>query len=168
MKKPEQENQTMASGSEVNVEAIMDQIRQKVHQQRQKAVAQGLQAGEFISDDYPEESGEGNYDPQLYEQLRYANQPHRIIGVRQVASQSIVAKLPLIGPIWQRVQTLAHNLVIFYVNSFGAEVIDFLKHVASVLNRLVRWSQAQDKEILLLRQEVETLKEQVRLLETKQ
>jgi hypothetical protein len=168
MNKVTQSNLTNASpSSKVEVEAIMAQVREKVQQNRQAALAQGFQPRYFVFDDYPQEPITGDYDHELYAHLRQVNQPHKILGMRRVMRTSFLSKLPLLGLVWQRIQREGHDLVIFYVNSFGGEIVTFQRHVAGVLNRLVGWSQATESEIALLKKEIKDLRERVELLEAK-
>jgi hypothetical protein len=163
----EQNIQTVALESDVDVEAVMKDVKNRVYQNRQKALAEGLSPNEFVFEDYPEELNVGHYDPEFYKRLRLANQPYKIRGVHPVIRSSQLTRLPVFGRILAKIQAASHNLVIFYVNSLGAEVIGFQKHVASVLNRLVSWNQAHDREIMRLQQEVEALKKQIELLKAK-
>ena len=167
MKNPEQENSTGQPFPAADVETIMAHVRKKMQENRRAALAQGLKPRQFVFADYPEEPTSGKYDVDLYVHLRQVNQPHKIMGLRQIARSSILTKLPIISPIWRRIQYESHGLVIFYVNALASEVIAFQRHVAGVLNHLVAWSQAKDNEVMLLRAEVKALQERVDLLEAK-
>jgi len=156
------------NSSEVNIEAIMSQVREKIQQNRRTALKQGLKSRQFVFDDYPEEPTSGDYDYDLYAQLRQVNQPHRILGVRRTPRVSWLSKLPIAGAIWRQIQRAGHDLVIFYVNSLAGEVVAFQRHVAGVLNRLVSWSQVKDEELRLLQAEIKALRERIDLLEAKQ
>jgi hypothetical protein len=71
MDKITQSNLPHASpSSELEVEAIMAQLREKVQQNRQAALAQGLQPRYFAFDDYPQEPITSDYDHELYAHLR--------------------------------------------------------------------------------------------------
>lgn len=168
MKNLNQEKPAGTPASDIDVEAIMEQVRKKVQQNRRMALEQGLQPRQFIFDDYPDEPTSGSYDSDLYVHLRQVNQPHQILGVRRVMRASFLTKLPIVGLIWKRIQYESHNLVIFYANSLAAEIVTYQRHVAGVLNRLVGWSQAKDNEIRLLQAEVNALKERIASLEAKQ
>lgn len=162
-----QEEAGSDSTSAVEVEAIMASIREKMQENRRTALAQGLQPRQFAFADYPEEPTSGEYERELYAHLRQVNQPHHILGVRRMMRSSVVARLPLIGTIWRQIQGAGHDLVIFYVNSLATEIVDFQRHVAGVLNRLVGWRQEKDAEIRQLQEEIKTLKERLDLLEAK-
>lgn len=151
----------------MDVDAIMADVKDRARQNRQKAVAEGLLPADFVFDDYPDALADGNYDAELYDHLRQVNQPYRMRGVVRSTRPSPLTRLPLVGRALEKVQTAAHDLVVFYVNTFAAEVIGFQRHVAGVLNRMVGWSQEKDKEMQLLRQELEMLKERIELLEAR-
>jgi hypothetical protein len=167
MDKPVKESGPAASEAEVDIEAIMADIKDRARRNRQKAMAEGLLPGDFVFDDYPDTPAVGSYDPELYEHLRQVNQPYRMRGVVRMARPSPLTRLPVVGRRLEKVQAAAHNLVVFYVNTFAVEVIGFQRHIAGVLNRLVGWSQKKDREIQLLRQELEMLKERIKLLEAR-
>ncbi len=167
MKNLQQKNSSSVTSLPVDVEAIMVQVRKKMQANRRVAQAHGLQPRQFVFADYPEEATSGGYDVDLYAQLRQVNQPHKILGVRRIMRSSFLIKLPIIGSIWRRIQREGHDLVIFYVNALADETVTFQRHVASVLNRLVNWSQAKDTEIGLLREEIKALKERIDALEAR-
>jgi hypothetical protein len=163
----DQNNLIDVSVSEVNVETIMTHIRAKMQENRRTALAHGLQPRQFVFADYPEEPASGDYDSELYAQLRQVNRPHQILGVRRIMRSSFLTKLPVVGSIWRRIQRAGHDLAIFYVNSLAHEIVEFQRYVAGVLNRLVNWHQEKDVEIRLLHEEVKALKERLDLLEAK-
>ncbi len=154
--------------SVVDVEATMAQIREMMQENRRAAQAQGLQPRQFVFADFPEEPTSGNYDVELYAQLRQVNRPHQILGIQRLMRSSFLTKLPVIGLIWQKIQRAGHDLVIFYVNGLAEEVASYQQHVARVLNRLVGRNQAQEIELKLLQAEVQALKERLTALESKQ
>lgn len=156
-----------AANSEIDIETIMAQVREKAQENRRAALADGLQPGQFVLADFPQEPTSGDYDPALYAHLRQVNQPHQILGVRRIMRPSFLTKLPIAGSIWQQIQRQGHDLVIFYVNALATEMVDFQQHVAGVLNQLVNGSQAKDTEIALLKEEIKALKERLAVLEAK-
>lgn len=164
----EPEISPQGSASDINVDEIMAQVREKVRQSRQAAQAEGLESRSFVFDDYPNEAISDTYDADLYAHLRQVNQPHQILGVRRVMRSSVLSRWPIFGSIWQQIQRQVHDLVIFYANALAGEVVGYQRHVAGVLNRLVGWSQAKDNEIALLQQEIQRLKERIETIENKQ
>ncbi|MBI1880517.1 MAG: DUF5320 domain-containing protein [Chloroflexi bacterium] len=145
----------------------MAQVRASMQENRRAALDQGLQPGQFVLADYPDEPTSGDYDPKLYAHLGQVNRPHQILGVRRSMRPSFLTKLPLVGSIWRRIQREGHDLVIFYVNTLATGGVDFQRHVAGVLNQLVNWRQAKDTEIELLKEEIKTLKERLDILEAR-
>ena len=165
--KQTQRRNLSATSSEIDVEAIMAQVREKAQENRRAALADGLQPRQFVLADFPEEPISDEYDPALYAHLRQINQPHQILGVRRIMRPSFLTKLPIAGSIWQQIQRQGHDLVIFYVNALATEIVDFQQHVAGVLNQLVNGSQAKDAEIASLKEEIKALKERLAMLETR-
>jgi hypothetical protein len=165
MKSPKKDD-PLIPNSEVDIEAIMAQVREKAQQNRQTALEQGLQSSQLVFDGYPDEPISGSYNPDLHTHLRQVNQLYTL-KVRRVTRPTFLTSWPVIGWVWQRVQHEAHNLVIFYVNLLSHEVSIFQRHVTCVLNRLVGWSQTTDKEIILLKEEINRLKERVEYLEAR-
>lgn len=143
----------------------MADVKDRARQNRWKALSEGLSAIEIVFDDDLDRPSSAISDPKLYEHLLWVNQPHKIRGVRPRVQPSVLTRLPGIGRFLKKLQTMAHSLAIFYVNTFASEVINLQSHVAAVLNYLVGWNQRTDKEIVLLRQEIEALQERIRVLE---
>ena len=168
MKSSDQETEINMSEIKVDIEDIMAQVRGKIQQNRKLAFEQGLKSRSFTFDDYPKEPISGEYNIDLYDHLRQVNQPHKILGVQRVLRSSPLDNLPIVGPLWRKVQYEGHNLAIYYVNALGHEIVTFQKHVAGVFNQMVRWSQTKDDEIRLLQEEIRTLKERIESLETNQ
>ncbi len=165
MEKPVKKSGSVISEAEVDVEAIMADVKASARRNRQKALSEGLSAIEFIFDDDPDKLPSRINDPSLYEHLLWVNQPHKIQGVHPRLQPSVLTRLPGIGRYLEKLQATAHSLAIFYVNTFASEVINLQSHVAAVLNYLVGWNQRTDKEMVLLRQEIEALQERIRVLE---
>jgi len=105
------------TGSTLDVEAIMREIRSRIQQRRAQAEAQGLDfdalaEGRFTPD------RPTRFNAELYYELRRLSLSGEQIGVGLSLTTS---RLPLIGSLVQRVRLALHQLVIYYVNMLARQ-----------------------------------------------
>lgn len=146
---------------EIDAEAIMRQIREKIHQRRMEAEAHGLDATALAEGQY-----HTRFDDSLYLQLRQVNAtPYARPGVSLAIAQS--SGLPLIGPLMYRLRAALHQLAIYYVNMLAAQQGLFNSYVTRTLMTLVKELEKEPppshveelkEEVAHLRAQVEELK----------
>jgi hypothetical protein len=93
----------------------------------------------------------------LYYHLKQANQAQPPDTEPEIAS-SVATRLPLIGPIWRLIRHEAHHLVLFYVKRIVSHNALLQGHVVSTLNEMTRLIQAQEEEIVRLKQGLKELR----------
>ncbi len=76
-----------------------------------------------------------------------------------VLAASPATQIPLLGDLWQLVRKQFHELVLFYVNRAASHQLKVDNQTISTLNELTRVVQAQQVEIELLQDEIQTLEE---------
>jgi hypothetical protein len=121
--------------SQVDVESIMQQIREYLGRQSGKP-ARGAGRGDFLL--WPR-GGAGSarnvLDSEVYDELYHANQT---FDKSYVSLYLTPVRIPLLSALWQSVRARIHGLVLFYVNRLGETQIRFNSHVVRVLNAMVR------------------------------
>jgi hypothetical protein len=103
----------------VDIEQIMQEIRAEILAQR------GLDAA------VP--TGGKRLPPEFYEHLYQAALGHDQIGVKLHVTP---VKIPLIGPLIERLRQAVHQLVLFYVNQLAAEQVQVNRHLLQALRIL--------------------------------
>lgn len=109
---------------EVDIEEIMQEIRQKILAQQANLPAHSRPLVTVGGERFP---------PEFYEHLYQANLAYNQIGVKMhVTSTSI----PLLGPIVDRLRRMVHRLVIFYVNQTAQRQIEVNAHLLQAVSLL--------------------------------
>ena len=117
--------------SDIDVEAVLRQIRHKIRQRRETAQAQGLDYDALAQGACGK--GEGRFAAVHYN-LRRLSAMHNQITVKQYVSPRHV---PLIGGLIQRARAALHDLVIYYVNTLGGKQILVNETSVRLLNDLL-------------------------------
>ena len=143
---------------EIDPAEIVEWIRSRIDQRREALGEPRDDFPTFGAAAYPGEP-EGEFDVDLYYHLRQANEAYPQVGVGSDLVPSPVSRLPLVGRLWARVRTEAHNLVLFYLNKLAGQQAAVNRHLVSALNRLVIQVEAQEAELGRLRDEVERLRD---------
>lgn len=120
---------TEAPEEVVNIETIMQQIRQQIIARRAEVDPGG--AGDLYV------SGQ-RFSPEVYEHLYLARMALEEYQVPVMVSKSSV---PLIGPLIELIRGKLHELVIFYVNQGAARQVAASNHLLKALSMM-----AQDLE----------------------
>lgn len=155
----EQEPLFVVQDPEIDVDAIMQTIRQRIAERR---AALGEPRQHFPSFDdlgVPEEPDDMPYDANLYHHLRLLNELYFAFPLEAVLAPSPATQLPLVGKLWARIRREAHNLVLFYVSRAMGHQIQINRHIVGVLNRLVA-------EHVALRRQVQELEARLAADET--
>lgn len=145
---------------EIDPVQIMEQIRDRIRQRRQESGYEQRTFPTFGATAYPGEPEDVPYDPDLYYHLRRANDVYADAETGSTLAPSPATRVPVLGRLWALVRGEMHNLVLFYVNRSVAHQTRVNRHLVSVLNRLAALSQEQQRTILALQAEIETLRAQ--------
>jgi hypothetical protein len=109
---------------QVDIEAIMRQIRQYLAQER------GAQVPSTVAS--PQSA---MLDREVYDELYEANQE---FDKGHVAPYLTPVRVPLVGGLWQGLRWRLHSLVTYYVDRAADAQIRFNSHTVRVLNGIVR------------------------------
>ncbi len=115
----------------VNIEEIMQEIRQQILAKKDVIRAEGAPVVAI--------SGK-RLSPDFYEHLYQANLVYDQMGVKMLVTK---VNIPLIGPLLEKLRGKLHELVLFYVNKLAAEQIQFNTHILQAVNLL---AQEMEKE----------------------
>ncbi len=132
-----------------NVEAIMRQIRERL------AGEHGISAPTVSDDAHRKPFAREVYD-ELYE-------AHLASDRLYVSPYMTPTRVPILGPIWQRVRSLAHRLVVFYVARLAEAQMRFNAHVVHVLDGVVQGISADETpdKVQQLERRVQALEERL-------
>ncbi|MDW8064561.1 MAG: hypothetical protein RMK32_02880 [Anaerolineae bacterium] len=139
---------------EINLAHIMEQIRERIQRRREELGYPRRTFPTFGAAAYPGEPEGEEYDPDLYYYLRQANEHFYHLGVEVELVPSPRSRIPLIGPLWDRIRREAHHLVLFYVNKLAQRQVMVNRHLVSTLNRMVVQIQEQQRRIRALEEEL--------------
>ncbi len=146
---------------EIDPAQIMEQIRARIQRRREELGYPRVVFPTFGAAAYPGEPEGEEYDADLYYHLRRANQQYHQLGVEMVLAPSPRSRIPLIGPLWDRIRREAHNLVLFYVNKLAQRQLIVNRHLVSTLNRMAVQLQEQQRQIRALQEELRKLRGEV-------
>lgn len=142
---------------EIDPAAIMAQIRERVRLRREELGYAERDFPTFGAAAYPGEP-EGDFDVDLYDHLRQANDLYYQVGVEASLEPSPATRVPILGRLWKRVRQEAHNLVLFYVGKLARQQLAVNRHLVSVLNRMAVQLQAQQGQVRALQEELARLR----------
>jgi hypothetical protein len=145
---------------EVDVDALMAEIRARIQRRRAEL---GVDSRSFPAYDVtacPEPPDDLAYDANLYHHLRLANELYASMDTEPALTPSPLTRVPVLGPLWQRLRPAIHQLILVYVNRGLAQQMTVNRHLVSALNQLTQLTQAQQRAILALQSEVEALRGQ--------
>jgi hypothetical protein len=144
---------------ELDAEAIMREIRERIRQRRTQAEAQGL---DFDAIAQGEASGQatGRFSRELYGGLRQMRLSYNKVNVGPVLT---TMRVPLVGGLLQAVRAQLHQLVLFYVNMLASRQSLFNQQVVETTTKLVQELDHQNDrdEIAALRARVEQLEKRL-------
>lgn len=139
---------------EIDPAKIMEQIRERIQRRREELGYPRRAFPTFGAAAYPGEPEGEDYDADLYYHLRQANQHYYQLGVEIDLIPSSGSRIPLIGPLWDRIRHEAHRLVLFYVNKLAQRQLTVNRHLVSTLNRMAVQIQEQRQRIRALEEEL--------------
>lgn len=126
-------------GSDLDAEAIMQEIRARIRARRAEATARGLDFEAYADGLYPLPP-DAILSRDLYEAVRYAALGYDKVNVEMVLTET---RLPLVGGLVQRLRAALHGLVLFYVDRLAARQVRFNEQTARALTVLVRDLEAE-------------------------
>nr|WP_290667104.1 hypothetical protein [Ardenticatena sp.] len=144
---PEHEPLFVVQDPEIDVDAIMQTIRQRIAERRARLGKPHRHFPSFDETGMPEEPHDLPHDANLYHHLRLLNELYFAFPLEPVLASSRTTQLPLVGKIWARLRREAHNLVLFYVSRIIGHQIQLNRHIVGVLNRLVAENIALRRQI---------------------
>lgn len=130
-------------GSDIDTEAIMQEIRAHVRARRAEAKARGLDWEAYADGLYPLPP-DAVLSRDLHEAVRHVGLDYDKIPVEMAL---IGTRLPLVGGMVQRLRSALHELVLFYVNRLAARQVRFNEQTARALALLVRDLDAQVRDL---------------------
>lgn len=150
-----------AMSEEVDVEVLMERIRQRVRAKGKEAVERrreeilGVPLGELTA-----------LDEDLKNDVLWLAQ-NLVVWVGLQLSEEPPKPIPLLNRFWKMIRRQAHELVIFYVNRLATQQSKINARCAKVLLRLAGrlYESTVDPEIARLRREMDELKERMKMLE---
>ncbi len=128
---------------DLDIEAVMQEIRARVRARRAQALKQGLDWEAYADGLYPLPP-DAVLSRDLHEAVRYAALGYDKIPLEMVLTEN---RWPLVGRLVQRLRAALHGLVLFYVNRLAARQVRFNEQTARALTLLVRDLEAQVRDL---------------------
>jgi len=147
--------------TEIDADAIMRQIREKIRERRAEAEAQGVDFEGWV-----EEAAARRFSDDLYRDMRRISASSAQMGV----TLSLLGgrNIPVLSALIRRVRQALHELVVYYVNQLAAQQNHYNRQIVNMLMRFVvdleRESHAE--QIAALQQEVQVLRDEMARLST--
>ncbi len=146
----------------LETDAIMREIQARIQQRRIQAEAQGLDFDALASGRYTPDRPT-RFNAELYYELRRLSLSGEQIGVGLSLTTS---RLPVIGPLVQRVRLALHQVVIYYVNMLARQQARVNAYEARAWSVLMTDLENQASEIEALRREVDLLRARLEKLDS--
>ncbi|HYN88130.1 MAG TPA: hypothetical protein VER55_06350 [Ardenticatenaceae bacterium] len=146
---------------EIDPGVIMEQIRERVRRRRDELGYEKRTFPTFGLTACPVEPDDVPFDPNLYHHLRLANTTYDQVEVAPILVPSPATRTPVVGRLWALVRWHFHTLILFYVNRAVRHQTGVNRHLISVLNQLTALTQEQQRTIVALQAEIETLRQQI-------
>lgn len=141
---------------EIDVEEIMNCIRERLAARQQQASAQGQDYLRLV--DAPTAAAAAPGLPELYGQLHQLRQSADSLRLSPVVTNW---RLPLVnGPV-SRLKNMLHSLVLMYVNTLAGRQIAVNRMLSQVLQQLAAVRQADAARIEALEKEVAELRQRL-------
>lgn len=124
---------------DLDAEAVMQHIRERLRARRAEARARGLDVEALADGLYPLPPG-AILSRDVYEAVRALGLGWDKVGVEMALTEN---RLPLVGPLVQRLRAALHELVLFYLNRQAARQARVNEQTARALAALVRDLEAE-------------------------
>jgi hypothetical protein len=141
---------------EIDVEAIMRQIREKIRERREEAEAQGIDIDSLAAGDH-----DRRFDDDLYREMRQVSASASQMGV--ILSPAEKDGIPILSVLSNRIRLAMHQLVVYYVNMLAAQQNHHNGQLVRLLMKLVRGLEREShpEQVAELQAEVEALRAEV-------
>jgi hypothetical protein len=147
---------------QLDVDAIMAEIRAALMKRRAEAEARGVNFDDLAMGRYAMADSD-RFPMQLHEALQQAS---LLRDSTQVSLFVTPTTTPVIGGLIQRVRTALHQAILFYVNMSAERQIAFNTETSKALNRLTAAADKQlaekDAQIAALQKRVDALEQQAK------
>ena len=151
---------------DIDVEEIMQRIRQRIRERRAQAQARGLDY-DRLTDGALDGGPDRHLSGDLYYDLHQARESAETIWVPlSVVGEQRYPRF--LTPLLNRVRHAAHHLVLYYVNMLAGRQIVFNRAAVSAVSGLAEADEKTVERLLVLEQEVASLRERVAVLEKRQ
>lgn len=120
--------------TQLNVDAIMQAIRDQIVRRRSDAEAAGIDFEKLAKGEYALSTG-GRFPAQLHEQVFQAEM---LRDKTQVSLFVTPLPIPMIGGIVARVRAALHQVTLFYVNMSAQRQIAFNSEISKTVSQLVQ------------------------------
>jgi hypothetical protein len=128
---------------DLDIEAIMQEIRARLRARRAEARARGLDWEAYADGLYPVPPG-AVLSRDLYGAVHHAGLGYDKIPIEMALTET---RVPLAGRLVHRLRAALHELVLFYVNRLAARQVRFNEHAACALALLVRDLEAEVRDL---------------------
>jgi hypothetical protein len=135
--------QATIEATDLDVEAIMQEIRARIRARRAEARARGLDFEAYADGLYPL-SADAVFSRDLYEAARHVGLGYDKVSVEMALTET---QVPLIGGLVHRFRSALHGLVLFYVNRLAARQTYFNEQTARALTALIRDLEAEVRDL---------------------
>ncbi len=146
---------------QIDPDQIMAEIRRHIQKRRQEL---GYEPQRFISyggAQFPGRPEDLPYDPDFYNHLEMANKLYLEVETEIDLQPSAATRVPILGRLWQFIREQAHNLSIYYVNRAVVHQTHVDREIIGVLNKLAVINREQQRKMVKLQEEIETLRAQI-------
>jgi hypothetical protein len=141
---PDEHSQLSAIDAlDLDVEAIMKEVRARIRARRAEARARGLDFEAYANGLYPV-SPDAVLSRDVHEAVRHMGLGYDKMNVQLALTET---RLPLVGGAVQRLRAALHGLVLFYVNRLAAGQIRFNEQTARALLALVRDLESEVRDL---------------------
>lgn len=128
---------------DLDVEAIMQEIRARIRARRAEAKSLGLDFEAYADGLYPLPPG-AVLSRETYEAVRHVSLGYDKVSVAMVLTET---RIPVVGGLVQRIRAALHGLVLFYVNQIASQQTRFNERTAHAVTALVRDLEAEIRDI---------------------
>ena len=141
---------------DIDADAIMRQIREKIRERREEAEAQGIDFDTLAEGDASRRFGDD-----LYREMRQVSASASQMGV--ILSPVEEGGIPVLSALSHRIRMAMHQLVVYYVNMLAAQQNHHNGQLVRLLMKLVRGLEREShpEQVAELHAEVESLRAEV-------
>ena len=143
---------------EIDPEAIMAEIRERIQERRQELGYVTKQFSTYGGAHFPGRPDDVPYDPEFYDHLESANELYLQVPTEVDLQASPATRVPMLGPLWAMLRELAHGLVVYYVNRSASHQTGVNREVISVLNKMTAINLEQQRRIIRMQSEIDALR----------